>query len=165
MAGESLFEIEWTITPPDLFRRLARLDPTIIEDALNAMRLRVIASAKRYATDGPLHVRTGRLRAGLYATVTKTGGGDWELHAGSTADYWPALERGATYPARTVRPRDPQGVLRFVTKGGDVVFSRYANIPAYTTQPKPVVEPAMREAWPQLVADVREGYRKAVFGG
>ena len=132
------------ITPPDLAARLASIPQRVLDPEFRRMVLEAEANAKLNVTGGnPLRVQTGRLRSSINSRVEQAGL-DLRGRLGSNVKYARIHELGGVIPAHRVVPVTAKALRFFVN--GQVVFARYADIPAITMPERPYLRPAAQKA-------------------
>ena len=94
--------------------------------------------------------RTGRLQSSIFSTSddrSASVGIDTDL-----APYGAALEFGATIPAQLIAARNAKALAFLV--GGQQVFAKHVNRPAFVLPPHSFLRPALDELAPDLLAEI-----------
>jgi hypothetical protein len=152
--------IQFEIKAPKFSRAgIARLG-TYFRDRVGRLATEATAYAKSPQKRRALQVRTGRLMASIHR-VLRQRGPVMEAGVASSHPAAGALEYGGTRPPRRIEARGQ--ALRF-TIGGQVVYRKYADIPAVVLPPHPFLTPSVRRAGRTLRSDVRTELKRAVSG-
>lgn len=151
-----------TVKPDPRLRRAARLATALFNRRFREAMAEAEALAKEKVSGAVLKVRTGTLRSRITHTVERRRT-EFVGRLGTNVKYAPPHELGATIPPHTIRPRRSKA-LRFLV-GGQVVFARFANIPAITLPPRPFLRPSVQTAMERLKERIEADLPQLFAGG
>lgn len=148
--------ISVTMKPTDFARRLGKIPSAVLMPEFRKAVFKAENYARMSVTDGnPLHVRTGRLRSSITSDAQiQPDGSEFTGRVGSNVKYAAIHEMGGVIPAHRVVPRKAHA-LRFIV-AGQVVFARYADIPAITMPARPYLMPAAQKAMDEFVKRIEQ---------
>lgn len=140
--------------PSERLRQAAKKIREVTKVEMRLIMNDIWRSASANVSGRVLKVRSGHLRRSLGPPTVRVHGTTLEGMLGAKAVYARIHEEGGTIPAHTVRPRHAKA-LRFLGRGGQLVFAKKAEIPAVRITARPFLRPAFDELAAQAPARLR----------